>query len=75
MLCPSEVLASFYNFNRDPSTPLVTQLGYHISPRAKNPKKTLYARTNTNLRQSADDNDNNTNDGLWIVTDPSKVSY
>ena len=52
-----------------------TEFGDQTSSRAKNPTKTLYARTGTNLRQSADDNDNNTNNSLWSVTNPSKVNY
>jgi hypothetical protein len=41
----------------------------------KKQKYFLYKRTCTNLRQSADDNDNNAVDDLQSVVNPSKVNY
>jgi hypothetical protein len=61
--------------NRDPSTPGNPIIGIPDIVTRKKKQKTLYARTGMNLRQSADDNDKNTNKSLWSVTNPSKVNY
>jgi hypothetical protein len=63
-----------HHFNQDQSPPDIP-LGKSNFFMRKKQKYFLYMRTGTNLRQSADDNDNNAANDLWSVGNPSKVNY
>lgn len=62
-------------FNRDPRTPMRTHVGPHIFSWGKFCFLARYSGSGSNLRHRGDDNDNNADDGIPTVDNPSIVTY